>query len=208
MVLQGESIDFSVEFDGPGPKGVQVFADGERGLTDEVHPAETEWTLEPTFEEPGEFSLQIVVEGPDDGEMWKLTSRDGDLMQSIEEVERANATWDVVVADPDELYESDYERVKGLITDALALYAIGELSFKSVVRLRKVLDNQLPEETKEEASDEITTLDDFIDTRLEEPGEGDGDEEESTSLLTPSITWCRSTLQRIRERLTRDEGDS
>jgi|GEM_PF-3240321 len=164
MVLQGESIDFAVEFTGPGPKGAKLLADGELGATDKVHPVETEWTFNPTFEKPGEFSLQIIVEGPAAGEMEKLTSRDPELMESIEEVERANATWDVVVADPDELYQSDSERVKALTMDALSLYTVGELTLKSVRRLRKHLE-KVSEETVEEVEHEMTTLDDFLDVR-------------------------------------------
>ncbi|WP_143095870.1 hypothetical protein [Natronobacterium haloterrestre] len=197
-----------MEFDGPGPKGVKLFANGELGLADEVHPAETEWTFDPTFEKPGQFTLEIVVEGPAEDEMWKLTSRDGDLMQSIEEVERVNATWDVVVADPDELYQTDAERVKGLITDALALYALGELSFKSVVHLRKVLAENLSDDTKEEVSYEITRLDDFIDTRMEEPGESEGDEEEPWSLLIALPGWGRSIYRRLREWISRGEENT
>lgn len=96
-------IDFQVGFNGPEPSGVKFLVNDEIAAAPSLHPSETEWKVE-----PGELTLQIIVEGPaSSDEMEKLTSRDPEKMANVKETERINATWNIVVADPDELYQSD-----------------------------------------------------------------------------------------------------
>ncbi|WP_170155512.1 hypothetical protein [Halopiger aswanensis] len=201
VVLQNEQIDFKVEFDGIGPSGVKFLVNDEIAAAPSLHPAETEWMIEPTFRETGEFTFQIIVEGPaSPAEMEKLASGDSEKMANVKESERINATWDIVVADPDELYQSTPERITELILTALGLYQAGELSYKSVKRVKRVLDEQLPEETVDDVEHELTTLDDFIESN--EPEEDE--QEDSNKELNRIANWSGYMIQKLQTRFRRD----
>lgn len=161
LIIKDQKIKFEVQFDAVGPFGAQVLIDGELKGATSLHPAKSSWEVEIPFDKPGTSEVQIMVEGPAKGELDNLENLDP---RNIEEVEHVNEKWQVMTIEKDELYETDVEQLKRLITDMLALYSLGKISTTGVRKLREYLD-----ELDNENENDITTLDEFqeIDSQLD-----------------------------------------
>lgn len=122
-------------------------------FTTSLHPRKNEFNVEFPADQPGKHIIQIIIEGAAPGELKKLQK--GEIDRPKEE-ERANETWEIMVAEEEELYQSEYDLAKQIVHDTLALYAAGSISFSICKRLWNILE-ELPEEDREE----ITTLSDF-----------------------------------------------
>lgn len=155
VIVKGNTVELGVEFSAKGPVGAQVFVNGERNFSTSLHPSKTEFTVDVPFEEIGQHEVQITVEGAAPGELQKL--KDGGL-EPPEEVTVADATWSIAVAEVDELYQTDTERFKDVVTDLITLISAGSITWKAVNQLRERFD-ELPEDTQEE----LTTLSDFTE---------------------------------------------
>lgn len=127
---------------------------GELDGTTSLHPSKTDITIEFPSENPGQYSIELVIEGAAPGELQKLMK--GEIAQPAEEI-RAHAKWDITVATVDNLYQTDAEKLAQVGKDVLALYSAGVLGFKAC----KTLWRRFEEVSEEE--EEFPTLDDFRD---------------------------------------------
>ena len=165
----GEEVDLKTTYHSAGPAGMRMIVDGEQALATSLSPASSEAVIPFSPDEPGDYSVQLIVEAASLAELGKL--REG---KQPEDRVVASASWDITVAEKDELNQTDIEKFKQNIADATLVYSLFSIAYKVYSKWRMLAemvlallksDEPLPEEVPQ------STIDDFRDS------EPDDDEE-------------------------------
>lgn len=155
VVLKDTVTELRMTFPGQGPTGFEAYDNGELVNASSIAPWENDVGVNFPAEEPGQHSVRLLVKGTTPDQLEKLSS--GEIERPEEEI-RGEVSWEILVAERDELFQSDYDIAKQIVHDALALYAAGSIGFEACERIWGYLD-EVPEEQREE----IVTLDEFVD---------------------------------------------
>ena len=162
----GESVDLKTTYHSVGPAGMRLIVNGENAFTTSLPPTSSEAEFPFSPDEPGDYSVQLVVEAAPLAELNKL----GDGKRPEEEVV-ARASWDITVAEKDKLSQTDIEEFKQFISDVTVVYTLVSISYKFYSRWRTLAEMVLSVRQSGSDSSEQTpqsTIDDFQEMESED----------------------------------------
>lgn len=165
----GEEVDLKTTYHSAGPAGMRVMVDGEQTLSNSLSPASSEASIPFSPDEPGDYSVQLIVEAASLAELGKVSEG-----KQPEDRVVASASWDITVVRKNELSQTDIEKVKQHLANATLVYTLFSIAFKIYSKWRMLAEMVLAllkaDEPQHEESPQ-STIDDFSDSEPEDDEE-------------------------------------
>lgn len=131
----GEQVQLRTIYHSAGPAGMKLIVDGERVNTRSLPPWSSEAVLPISPDEPGDYTVQLIVEAASLSEIRKI--REG---KQPEERVVASASWQITVVKKDELSQSDIDEFKRRVADATVVYTLFSIAYKVYSNWRTLAD--------------------------------------------------------------------
>lgn len=155
----GESVDLKTIYHSAGPAGMRLMVDGEQAFTTSLSPSSSEAVFPFSPNESGDYSVQLIVEAASLAELRKI--RKG---KQPEDRVVASASWNITVAEKDNLNQTDIEEFKQHVADATLVYTLISIAHKFYSKWRMLAEAGLALLRSNELQSEEnpqSTIDDF-----------------------------------------------
>ncbi len=158
-ISEDEKIDLKIGFEDENPSEVRVLVNDEEAKRTELKSEAAEWEFEFSRDEPGEYHVEVIVEGTFPDRLEHLYEQDALEFNDTE----AHAEWVVIVLEVED-QQSIFGRIWTTVKEILAILSLAQV----LNRLNSVARNESKEKDSNSSKEPNTTLDDFIDEDYKE----------------------------------------
>lgn len=139
---------------------------GDQVAATSLSPASSEAVFPFSPDEPGDYSVKLIVEAASLSELRKISQG----KQPEDEIV-ASASWDIAVVEKDQLSQSEFEEFKQRVADATLVYTLLSIVYKVYSKWRMLAEMilaLLKSEESQSQEDPQSTIDDFRDSDSED----------------------------------------
>ena len=158
----GDEVELKTTYHSAGPAGMRLIVDGEQVFTNSLSPASSEAVFPFNPDEPGDYSVELIVDAASLGELGKI--KEG---KQPEDKVVSNASWNITVVEKDELSQTDFEDFRQPIADGALVYSVFSFAYNVYSNWRMLVEMGLallrPDEPQSDENPQ-STIDDFGDS--------------------------------------------
>lgn len=132
------NVELKTKYHSSGPADVKLSVNGDLEHVSSLPPSCAEATIEFSPEGPGEYPVELVVEVTPKTELQKLNR--GTINQP-EKREVEAASWNITVAEEDDLGETAVAAYNHTVSDGGLLYTIADICFRVYTNWRMIIED-------------------------------------------------------------------